>query len=99
MEYRRFIRFADGPTGSRAALIGSGLDVWEVISTVLANDGDLTETAAFLAISPELVEAAVSYYGDHGDEIDAEITLNQAEWERGYAAWKAAGSAACISLS
>ncbi len=32
---------------------------------------------------------AISYYGDYRDEVDAEIALNEAEWERGYAAWEA----------
>lgn len=43
--------------------------------------------------SPALAQAAVAYYGayygEFQDEIDAEIALNQAEWERGRAAWEA----------
>lgn len=83
------VRFADGPSGRRAALVGSGLDVWEVIATVRENDNDLGATAAMLEISPGLVQAAVVYYGEHREEIDAEIVLNQLEWERGYAVWDA----------
>jgi uncharacterized protein (DUF433 family) len=83
------VRFADGPRGRRAALVGSGLDVWEVIATVRDNDNDSREAAAYLEIAPGLVQAAIVYYGDYRDEIDAEIALNQAEWERGYAAWEA----------
>ncbi len=33
-----------------------------------------------------MVQAAVSYYGDHRDEIDAEIEHNQAVWDEGMAA-------------
>jgi uncharacterized protein (DUF433 family) len=83
------VRFADGPSGRRAALVGSGLDVWEVIATVRENGNEPEETAAYLKVAPGLVQAAVSYYGDYRDEIDAEIALNEAEWERGYAAWEA----------
>ncbi|HEY5287547.1 MAG TPA: hypothetical protein VIJ50_10625 [Solirubrobacteraceae bacterium] len=83
------IRFADGPSGRRAALVGKGLDVWEVIATVRDNDNDSDQAAAYLEIAPGLVQAAIAYYGDYRDEIDAEIALNQAEWERGYAAWEA----------
>lgn len=83
------IRFADGPSGRRAALVGRGLDVWEVVETVRDNDNDVDEAAAYLNIPVGLVQAAVAYYGDYRDEIDAEIALNQAEWERGYAAWEA----------
>jgi len=35
------IQFVDGPSGRRASLIGSGLDVWEVIATVRDNDGSV----------------------------------------------------------
>lgn len=83
------VRFADGPSGRRAALAGSGLDVWEVIATVRENDNDPEETAAYLEVPSGLVQAAILYYGDYREEIDAEIALNKAEWERGYAAWEA----------
>jgi hypothetical protein len=80
------IEYLDGPSGRRASLIGCGLDVWEVIATVRDNDGSAWEAARYLRISPGLVEAAVSYYGDHRAEIDEEIALNEAEYERGLAA-------------
>jgi uncharacterized protein (DUF433 family) len=82
------VRFVDGPSGRRAALVGSGLDVWEVIATVRDNDNDLEAAAASLEVSPGLVQAAVVYYGSYQEEIDAEVALNQTEWERGYAAWE-----------
>ena len=83
------MRFIDGPSGRRAALVGRGLDVWEVIATARDNESDLVATASYLEIPQGLVEAAVNYYGEYREEIDAEIALNQAEWERGYAAWEA----------
>jgi uncharacterized protein (DUF433 family) len=79
------IHFLDGPSGRRASLIGRGLDVWEVIATVADNDGSTKEAAAYLEIPAGLVEAAVSYYGEHHEEIDEEIALNEAEYERGRA--------------
>jgi uncharacterized protein (DUF433 family) len=83
------IRFVGRPSGRRAALVGSGLDVWEVLAAVRENDNDLECVAELLGISVGLVQAAVTYYGEYQSEIDAEIALNQAEWERGYAAWEA----------
>jgi hypothetical protein len=83
------VRFVDGPSGRRAALVGSGLDVWEVIATVRDNKNDLAETATYLGIPVGLVEAAVSYYGEYSEEIDEQIADNEAEYERGYAAWEA----------
>ena len=80
------IQFLDGPSGRRAALMGRGLDVWEVIATVLDNDASVTEAAAYLHIPTGMVQAAVAYYGEYRAEIDAEIALNEAEYERGRAA-------------
>lgn len=83
------IRFADGPTGRRAALVGRGLDVWEVVATVRDNDDDSREAAAYLDLPDGLVDAAVAYYGEFADEIDREIALNEEAWEEGYAAQEA----------
>jgi uncharacterized protein (DUF433 family) len=83
------IRFTDGPSGRRAALVSRGLDVWQVIEVVRDNDNDPEGAASYLEIPVGLVQAAISYYGDYRDEIDAEVALNQAEWERGYAAMEA----------
>ena len=77
------IQFLDGPSGRRASMVGSGLDVWEVIATVRDNDGSLEEAAAYLQIPLGLVQAAATYYGEYRDEIDAEIELNETEYERG----------------
>jgi uncharacterized protein (DUF433 family) len=70
------IRFAEGPAGRRPALVGSSLDVWEVVSVVRNNDGDEDEAAAYLEISVDLVIAAVAYYNAHKLEIDDWIELN-----------------------
>jgi len=79
------IQFLDGPSGRRASLVGHGLDVWEVIATIRDNDGSITQTAEYLQVPTGLVEAAVAYYGQYRDEIDQEIELNEAEYERGRA--------------
>ena len=83
------IRFAEGPAGRRPALVGSGLDVWEVIAVVRDNDGDEEEAAAYLEISVDLVVAAVAYYNAHELEIDDWIELNARESDAAYAAWLA----------
>ncbi len=80
------IQFLDGPSGRRASLIGRGLDVWEIIATVRDNDGSCDRAAEYLGVRAGLVEAAVAYYGEYPDEIDFEIELNEAEYERGRAA-------------
>ena len=90
------IQFLDGPSGRRASMLGRGLDVWEVIATVRDNSGSMAEAAEYLQIPAGLVEAAVAYYGEYRDEIDREIALNEAEYERGRAA-AAAGERALRS--
>lgn len=83
------IRFLDGPSGRRAAVAGTGLDVWEVVATVRDNANNVAEAADYLSIPVGAVESAVTYYGEFRDEIDAEIAHNQEEAERGFAAWQA----------
>ena len=80
------IQFLGGPSGRRAGLVGRGLDVWEVIATVRDNERSLTLAAEYLQIPVGLVEAAVAYYGEFSEEIDLEITSNESEYDRGYAA-------------
>ncbi len=80
------ISFLDGASGRRASLLGRGLDVWEVIATVRDNGGSIARAAQYLQVPAGLVEAAVTYYGEYADEIDREIELNEAEYERGCAA-------------
>jgi uncharacterized protein (DUF433 family) len=80
------IQFFDGPSGRRASLVGRGLDVWEVIAIIRNNHGSMREAAEYLEVPAGLVEAAVAYYGQYRDEIDQEIELNEAEYERGQAA-------------
>src|SRR5580700_11191942 len=72
MDEHPLIRFADGPSGRRARLIG-GPDVWEVIAVARDNDGDLAETAAYLELSLGLVQAAASYYAAYPQEVDERI--------------------------
>jgi hypothetical protein len=88
-EEHPLVRFADGPSGRRAALVGSGLDVWEVVATAKENQNDLEQTATLLEIPLGLAQAAIDYYGAYQEEIDAQIADNEAEWERGYAASQA----------
>ena len=93
MDEHPLIRFAEGPAGRRARLLGTGKDVWEVVATVRDNDGDLGEAARYLELPLGLVQAAVSYYGAYPDEIDQWIDLNEQEAAEAHAVY-AAGEAA-----
>ena len=87
------IQFLDGPSGRRASLVGRGLDVWEVIATLQDNNGSIADSVEYLRVPAGLVEAAVAYYGEYRDEIDGQIELNDAEYERGRAALAAGARA------
>lgn len=87
------VRFLDGPAGRRAALVGTGLDVWEVIVVVRDNDGDFTAAADYLDLPGGLVQAAVAYYGAHRLEIDDWIAANEQETADAHAAFIAAQAA------
>jgi uncharacterized protein (DUF433 family) len=64
------IHFVDGALGRRAKVLGSGLEVWEIIAVLRDNDDSIAETAAYLAIDEKVVRTAVDYYGSHRAEID-----------------------------
>ena len=93
MDEHPLIRFAEGPAGRRARLVGTGKDVWEVIAAVRDNGGDAAETARYLEIPLGLVQAAITYYGAYRDEIDQWIESNEQEAAEAYAAWSAGQAA------
>ncbi len=93
MDEHPLVRFADGPAGRRARLIGTGSDVWEVIATVRDNGGDVAEAATHLQLPLGLVQAAVGYYGAFRSEIDGWIERNEREAAEAHAAWLAGQAA------
>ena len=93
MDEHPLIRFADGPSGRRARIVGRGLDVWEVIAVVRDNDGDVAEAARYLEIPFGLIRAAVAYYGSYKAEIDEWIEINEQETAEAHAAFLAGQAA------
>lgn len=89
MDEHPLIRFADGPAGRRARLVGTGKDVWEIVAAARDNDGDAAETARYLEIPLGLVQAAISYYGAYREEIGQWIEANEQQAAEAYAAWSA----------
>ena len=87
------IHFVEGAMGRRPAVIGTGLDVWEIVMVAQGNHGSVTETAAYLSIEPGLVEIALRYYGANQASIDAWIARVDAFNEREEQIWRAARSA------
>lgn len=90
------VTFKDGPAGRRAALL-RGPDVWEVIGGVHANraespDASAEEMLDLLEQTTSLprrdLRAALSYYAEFPDEIDARIASNNALAEKLEARWR-----------
>jgi hypothetical protein len=92
MDEHPLIRFADGPAGRRARLVG-GPDVWEVIAVARDNGGDLAETAAYLELSLGLAQAAAAYYAAYPREVDERRERNRREADEAHRAFLAAGDA------
>jgi uncharacterized protein (DUF433 family) len=72
------VTFADGPTGKRAKIAGTGIDIWEFISTFKGlgeNYNKLKE--AYHWLSDQQIRSALSYYALYPGEIDEKITRNE----------------------
>lgn len=82
------IVFRDGPAGRRAAIEARRLDVWQVMETVWASEGNVGDAAKYLGLRPDQVDAAVGYYSEFSDEVDSWIQRNREEAERLQERWK-----------
>ena len=90
VERHPLTRFHPGAAGRRQPLVGgTRLYVHQVIGTLRASDGDVEEAAAYLGLKPRQVRAALDYYADFRDEIDADASAAQRaeaaerdRWER-----------------
>lgn len=83
------VQFVDGAMGRRPAVIGTGLDVWELVKVVKDNGGSIEASAAYLEIEPRLVHIAVRYYGSNQAEIDDWIGRFHELSEHEEAKWRA----------
>ncbi len=84
LEQHPLIYFREGAAGlRRPALVGTRLYIFQVLDTVRASD-EVTDAASYLGLSEAQVRAAVAYYADFGDEVDADAAQERefAEGER-----------------
>jgi uncharacterized protein (DUF433 family) len=63
------IAFRDGLGGRRPALVGTRLDVWQVVETVRTSGG-VEEAADYLDVPAGKVRAAMRYYASFKGEVD-----------------------------
>jgi uncharacterized protein (DUF433 family) len=82
------ILFRGGALGRRAALVGTRLDVWQVMETVREHGNSVEGAADYLGLPVERVRAAVRYYAAHRDQVDEFAARASAVAERAEAAWR-----------
>ena len=82
------VYFRDGESGRRPALLGTRLDVADVLTTIRQNGNSVEEAADYLEIPTEQVEACVRYYADYKGEIDAWIERGRVVAERERERWQ-----------
>jgi uncharacterized protein (DUF433 family) len=82
------IVFREEAAGRRAALVGTRLDVAQVIDTLRESDNSVEAAAEYLGIPEQHVRAAVRYYADFRDEIDEWRERTRAIADREEEAWR-----------
>ena len=74
------ILFAEGTSGRRARVAGTGIEVWEVIATYKSVKEDFKRLQkAYHCLSGEQLKAAFGYYAIYSQEIDRLIEQNE-QW-------------------
>jgi uncharacterized protein (DUF433 family) len=72
------IIFADGPTGRRARVSGTGIDVWEIAAAFKEAGENYTELQkVYHWLSEPQLRSALSYYALYPEEIDARMMRNK----------------------
>ncbi len=70
------IVFVEGPTGRRAHLAGTGLDVWEVIGLLQEYQAVAKLYGDFPQLSPIVIQVARAYAEAYPEEINTFLELN-----------------------
>ena len=85
------VSFRDGPAGRRAH-VGGGPDIWEVIEGLVGGDVPpgkrISRAVEVFGLRREQVEAALAYYAEFTEEVDAQIDANRRAAEEAEALWR-----------
>jgi len=72
------IIFADGPTGRRARVSGTGIDVWEIAAAFKETGENYPKLQkVYHWLSEPQLRSALSYYALYPEEIDARVMRNK----------------------
>jgi uncharacterized protein (DUF433 family) len=90
VEHHPLIRFHAGAAGRRQPrVVGTRLDVHHVVATLRAHEADVGVTAEYLGLDPRHVRAALDYYAEFANEVDADAAVaadvadvERSRWER-----------------
>jgi uncharacterized protein (DUF433 family) len=83
------IYFRDGALGRRPALVGTRLDVWQILETVRNHANSLEQAADYLGLPVERVRAATRYAAAHREEVEEVAGREIAAAERAEEIWRA----------
>jgi hypothetical protein len=91
MRRHPLVVFRGGPAGRRAGLVG-GPDVWEVVAGLVGGDvapsKRVKRAVELFGLRPEQVEAALAYYAEFTEEVDAQISANSAAADEAEDLWR-----------
>ena len=88
-EKHPFIRFITGASGKREAhIVGTRWKVRQIIVTLKGEKGQLDSVIKGFDLTELQVRAAVSYYADFSDEIDADIQRDSVDAEQQRVRWE-----------
>ena len=88
MDEHPLIFFREGAGGRRAALIGTRLDVAQVIETIRQNNNSVADAADYLGIPLAQVEACAAYYVAYQLEIDNWTGRERESAEQAESSWR-----------
>ena len=83
----------EGAAGPRAALAGTGLDVWEVVETLRLVGNDVARTARYLEIDHAAVREAMDHAAAHPAEVSEALARQRAVADEDLARRREAGGA------
>ena len=88
MDEHPLIYFRDGAGGRRPALMGTRLDVWQVVETIRQNKNSVAEAADYLRLPRFQVEVCAAYYVEYQAETDDWIDREHETADAADDAWR-----------
>ena len=89
LEKHPFVRFITGASGKREAhIVGTRWKVRQIIVSLKGEKGQIAAVVKGFDLTEPQVRAAVSYYADFTDEIDADIERDSADADQQRVRWE-----------